>query len=31
MTQPLRRAHRWIMLALAIVLPLVFAAGIAVR
>jgi hypothetical protein len=29
--QPLRRAHRWIWLALSLLLPAVFIAGIAAR
>jgi hypothetical protein len=31
MIQPLRRAHRWIMSGLALVLPAIFVAGLAVR
>ena len=31
MTQPLRRAHGWIMIVLAVVLPAVFVAGLTAR
>ena len=31
MIQPLRRAHQWIMAGLALVLPTIFVAGLAVR
>ena len=31
MIQPLRRAHQWIMAGLALVLPAIFVAGLAVR
>ena len=31
MTRPLRRAHRWIWLALAVLLPALFLAGLLVR
>jgi len=31
MTRPLRRVHRWIWLALAVLLPVLFLAGLSVR
>ena len=31
MIQPLRRAHQWIMTGLALILPVIFVAGLAIR